>query len=501
MEDLREHLRTKLLSAKGAERQLAALQSSAKPILDALAQRIGSVERVLEYCRQLEPPIEHAELVTYLAALREAESGINGFLREKAGVNLAVESVAFRWWSLTAAQADPIDRCQAAIEALPDSSGADRARDTLIVAQERYERYVRAGSTEGRKAADSVVASKVLAHYNNSCTQILEGIYDAVADTFKTYYCVVNREDEKDFVCKLDPAPAKLSLDVDFYGRGLFPPGAYHSEGHQDGMGLCLYLALMKHTLGDKFAFAVLDDVLMSVDADHRREVCRLLKSEFPNTQFVLTTHDRVWLQYMRSEGLIARSKVFAGWTVESGPRVWDDRDVWSEIAGELAKNEVAKAAWLLRRYLEFTAATLADNLRARIEFRGDGHYDLGDLLPPSLKEWQRRLESAERSARTWGQLDAAAALADQRAEAKKLIVRTKAEEWTINPSVHFNQWANLQAHEFQQVAHAFKELLDSLRCKNPECGSYLYVSPQKGNAEEIRCNCGATVINLRTRT
>lgn len=59
-------------------------------------------------------------------------------------------------------------------------------------------------------------------------------------------------------------------------------------------MGLCLYLALMKHTLGDRFTFAVLDDVLMSVDAGHRREVCRLLKSEFPRTQFILTTHDRV---------------------------------------------------------------------------------------------------------------------------------------------------------------------------------------------------------------
>ena len=80
-------------------------------------------------------------------------------------------------------------------------------------------------------------------------------------------------------------------------------------------MGLCLYLALMKHTLGDKFTFAVLDDVLMSVDAGHRRDVCRLLKKEFPKTQFVLTTHDRVWLQYMKTEGLIERSQSFGGWT------------------------------------------------------------------------------------------------------------------------------------------------------------------------------------------
>lgn len=104
-------------------------------------------------------------------------------------------------------------------------------------------------------------------------------------------------------------------------------------------MGLCLYLALMKHTLGDKFTFAVLDDVLMSVDTGHRREVCRLLKTKFPNTQFVLTTHDRVWLQYMKTEGLIKSGQFFGGWHIDTGPRIWDDKDIWGEIEEALTKD------------------------------------------------------------------------------------------------------------------------------------------------------------------
>lgn len=338
----------------------------------------------------------------------------------------------------------------------------------------------------------------MLDHYNNSCTAVLEGIYDQVAKDFSRFYRVINREDEEKFVGKLTSAPAKLSFDVDFYGRGLFPPGAYHSEGHQDAMGLCLYLALMKHTLGDKFTFAVLDDVLMSVDTGHRREVCRLLKSEFPNTQFILTTHDRVWLQYMKTEGLIVRSQSFGGWTVDAGPRVWDDHDIWTEIQSELDKDDVAKAAWLLRRYLEYTATILADNLRARIEFRGDGHYDLGDLMPHVLKEWRKRLEDGEKSATHWKQDDEKAAVAAKRAKAKDLIAKTNAEQWAINPSVHFNEWANLQRDEFREVVGAFKELLENLRCENESCKSYLYVLPRKGKAEEMRCNCGSTNINLK---
>src|SRR5437870_9372200 len=111
---------------------------------------------------------------------------------------------------------------------------------------------------------------------------------------------------ESTFTAKLTPSEGKLDLAVNFYERGLFPPGAYHSEGHQDGMGVCLYLALMKRLWGDRFSLAVLDDVVMSVDQDHRKEFCRLLKKRFPNTQFIITTHDKIWAKQMQTEGLIA---------------------------------------------------------------------------------------------------------------------------------------------------------------------------------------------------
>src|SRR5207237_5623116 len=130
--------------------------------------------------------------------------------------------------------------------------------------------------------------------YGDISIAVRDGIYAHVEKDLTEYYTFINRDDEEKFAGELTPSVGKLAFNVDFYGRGKFPPGAYHSEGHQDGMGLCLYLALMKHTLGSNFTFAVLDDVLMSVDSSHRREVCKLLKSQFPKVQFILTTHDPV---------------------------------------------------------------------------------------------------------------------------------------------------------------------------------------------------------------
>jgi len=240
--------------------------------------------------------------------------------------------------------------------------------------------------------------------------------------------------------------------------------------------------------------------VLMSVDTGHRREVCRLLKTKFPNTQFVLTTHDRVWLQYMKTEGLIQNGQFFGGWNIDTGPRIWDDKDIWTEIQEALDIDDVPRAAALLRRYLEYISVVLADNLRAKVEYRGDASYDLGDLLPSTLNRWKDRLKKGIKSAERWGHGNTQGKLEETLAEAEKLIANSSAEQWAINKSVHFNEWENFAKTEFKEVADAFKALLDHIRCQNKKCGGYPYLIPRKGASEQLRCSCGAVNVNLKIK-
>ena len=131
-------------------------------------------------------------------------------------------------------------------------------------------------------------------------------------------------------------------------------------------MGVCLYLALMKRLFGDRFKFALLDDVVMSVDSEHRYEFCRLLKAHFPDTQFIITTHDRVWAEQMKSAGLVTSktSLMFHGWSIEAGPVVESNKDVWGRIAVELGKGNVGDAAGSLRRHLEYASRAESDSNR-----------------------------------------------------------------------------------------------------------------------------------------
>ncbi|MBC2741228.1 hypothetical protein [Thiobacillus sp.] len=148
--------------------------------------------------------------------------------------------------------------------------------------------------------------------------------------------------------------------------------------------------------------------------------------------------------------------------------------------------HDVPRAAALLRRYLEYISAVLADNLRAQVEYRGDASYDLGDLLPPTLNRWKDRLKKGIKSAEHWGHSHDKVALEAKLSEAETLINKSSAEQWAINKSVHFNEWENFAKAEFKEVADAFKALLDHIRCQNAKCGGYPYLTPCKGASEQL---------------
>jgi len=262
-------------------------------------------------------------------------------------------------------------------------------------------------------------------------------------------------------------------------------------------MGLCLYLALMNHLLGNRFTIAVLDDVLMSVDSGHRRQVCTLLKENFPDTQFIFTTHDEIWLRHMKTEGLIkGRNFVhFRTWTVDLGPTEWDDRDVWSEIDVYLAKNDVRAAAALLRHYLEHFSKEACDRLRASVEFRGDTQYVLSDLLPNALGALGELLKKAKAAANSWNQRDVIAKIEARELAFNAAKIGTKFEEWQVNAAVHFNAWADLNRGDFIPVVAAFKSLTSAFVCVT--CDEMYLVTPERGRKEGLRCRCGGLSLNL----
>lgn len=386
------------------------------------------------------------------------------------------------------------------VTSLPDSSAEENAKHFLIITDERIEAY----RLEKRQAdvweKRSKVTEKLLSIFENISETRLTKLYEEVEKEFSRLYSKINNDDEKDFNAQLTHSKGSLNFEVDFYGRGVFPPNAFHSEGHQDGMGLCLYLALSKRIMGDGFTFCLLDDVLMSVDTNHRREFCRLLKSEFPQTQFIITTHDEIWKKQLINEGVVNSKQVlhFRGWSVDNGPSYLNEKDILDELDTHIKNETIASAAPILRQYLEYIMSELSCKLRVKLEVTLNNSHDFGEISDAVIQRYKELLKKAKAAANTWNQKDTLEEIKKIDEKFNDSVRATKVEQWVLNPSVHYNEWANFTPKDFKLLKEAFFDLLNQFKCH--ECLNWIYVLPPKGSTEEIRCECGRFSLNFKVR-
>jgi hypothetical protein len=492
---LRDHLKAKLAKSEEARRLQQALLNNGTVMAQAaisVAGLIGLAQKVAE--GEVEGAFAQ-QLITWkmdLEGLKSKLTTVEGLMGLKARLTAG-------WLEIPKEFLESLKGLTDKVNAKPDQTATLDAQTFLTTAQLRLSDYREA--MRKNKAAEIACASAKAA-YDTYCSVLedeLNTLYEEVEKDFSIFYRAINEDDEAKFTAKLTPSEGSLNLNVNFYDRGLFPPAAYHSEGHQDGMGVCLYLALMKRLFGNQFTFALLDDVVMSVDSGHRYQFCKLLKTHFPDTQFIITTHDRLWAEQMKSAGLVTgkTSISFHSWTIDTGPLVESNQEIWQEIAAALSKGKVEAAAHALRHHLEYVARHLADQLGATPQFRADGNYDLGELLPSVLKRMKDLYGKAADAAQSWGNTTAKEIAAKRKTALSTSNAAKAAEQWAVNKAVHYNEWANFGKKDFEPVVTAFKELLTCFACQT--CESWLYVTP-RGNPESLRCACNAISLNLKPK-
>jgi recombinational DNA repair ATPase RecF len=484
--DLRKHVEQKLARLAEAKKRRDDLLETLEPMRAQLARVRESTIVVGKIGNLLVPPVEVEPLREFVRHLDSARSRFQALLPL---------STTLAGLTEIADAAKPahatIESISKAVSALPEPSVIEGAKAYLIACQQRLETYRSTRQKAQQAKARATLATTSKAAFGTAATSVLNGVYTKVRDEFVRLYRMINQEDEGAFVAKLEPSYGKLSFDVDFYGKGPFPPGAYHSEGHQDGMGLCLYLALMRYLLKDQFQLAVLDDVVMSVDTGHRRHVCRVLSNEFGGTQFILTTHDRVWLEHMKSEGLVDRSTGathFKTWSVDRGPTRWEERDTFAQIREQVKTRDIRAAASTLRGDLEYMAGELCARLGAKVVYVADGQYDLGMMLPPATGRMKDLYKKARMAADSWRKTERVKEIDVAKYAFEAVVQKTELERWQINAAVHYNSWANLDAPDFQPVADAFEALVSALHCS--KCKSMPAVTYQGWDEQNVRCVC-----------
>ena len=132
------------------------------------------------------------------------------------------------------------------------------------------------------------------------------------------------------------------------------------------------------------------------------------------------------------------------------------------------------------------------------VEARPTPNHDLGDLMPAVSGRFKKLLKKAKDAASSRNQKERIDELSSLSCDFGQKYSATNTEQWGINASLHYNEWANLSSADFQKILDSFKQLLAVLRCQ--DCNSWFYVSTIERQPEAIRCNCGNKNYNLRKK-
>jgi hypothetical protein len=286
-------------------------------------------------------------------------------------------------------------------------------------------------------------------------------------------------EDVKLYAPEADKA---LDVSLKYYGRDQPSPRLTLSEGHRNSLGLSIFLALVRLRAPAERPI-VLDDIISSLDREHRGRVIDLLTSDFADRQVLLFTHDHEWFAQLRAL-LPAKLWVFCKL------RPWDSPEVGIRWAGSVGRLEEA------RELLDGSPEIAASRARASMD----------EQLQIAAEQLELRLPyvRGERNDHRTG-----FELLNELASSAKKCLRTRSDD-AKTPTDALARWkdaagrlstiGNLAAHggsvsrgDAESLIVSCERALEVLRCGG--CGESVWFASEAGKRRQ--CRCGELVWKL----
>ncbi len=385
-----------------------------------------------------------------------------------------------------------IDLC---IKSLPDENPAEKMYRALISVKEAKKNIQK--YQQGLRKNNINLVRKIQTIFEHRMESFFKKLYEEIKSDFISYYKYLNA-DELNFSANMKQQEGSVNLKVDFYNRGEHPPHALHSEGHQDSMGICLFLALMKKIKGDSFSIALLDDVMMSVDIGHRRKLAQLLKEKFPNTQFLITTHDPIWAKELKKLNIVDKSNMleFHNWSPEGGPEYKID-DPWVKCEEYAERGKVRESAGFLRSAVEEEFQNISSNLKAKVPFKKDSNWTFGELLDGSLCAFKNVLKKATTVAKNTNNNENLQKIKEIQEKVNIATKEAEIDRWILNPMNHYNEWANFSKEELTTLIKKMKTLYMAFYFDEKE---YFIISCQRNTEIALTTVSGKISFPLQER-
>lgn len=313
---------------------------------------------------------------------------------------------------------------------------------------------------------------KIYNAFSETKKNTISEIYEAIIGNVNTFYSTLHQNDpHKNIELKIAAdRRASAELKIESFDKAREDPRAFTSEGHQDSLGLCIFLAFVRR-FNEGCNLIVLDDVVTTIDAQHRDRICKLLLEQFRNYQLVVTTHDGVWYEQLRSHQRAFRVHGYwknleiIRWTLKTGPIIEPFKLRWDRIKAKIESGDKQGAASEGRNYVEWLLKKICRVTLARLVIKE--RYTVADLLSPA----RERLDKLTRE----NPFQEKVSTGFQELEATAIMGNLMAHD---NPEVE-----NVSIDEVNRFCEAVHDLHTMFTC--PGCGSFLkYYQDMK----KLRC-------------
>jgi len=275
-----------------------------------------------------------------------------------------------------------------------------------------------------------------------------------------------------------DDTDKAIDIALRFYGVDQESPRLTLSEGHRNSLGLCIFLAMAKKEAAmDRPIF--LDDVVVSLDRNHRGMVAEILNEEFSGRQVIVLTHDREWYTELKHQLPESqwRFKTLLPWQDPLVGICWSTKSTTFDEARAYLESRPDSAGNDARKIMDVELALVAEKLHLNLPYlRGDknDHRTAYDFLSQLIRDAPRCLQR-----RSNGVYSAYEEPIGIWRHARGLLA----------------SWANRASHSFDLVPSEAAKLIETcekaLECFTCDlCNTWIWRADD-ASAEAVQCQCG----------
>jgi len=276
------------------------------------------------------------------------------------------------------------------------------------------------------------------------------------------------------------PEETEKAIDIalKFHGVDQPSPRLTLSESFRNCLGLCIFLALALLRSESDHPI-LLDDIVSSMDREHRGMLVNLMVEDLAERQIILFTHDREWYTELRSRLPSAdwRFMVLRPW---ENPRIgiqWSGSAYTFDDARALLPANAEACGNRVRAIMDGQLAIAAERMEISMPYlRGERNdrRTCVDFINKIIGEAPRRLKKKQGT--QW--LSYPDPISDWETARDLLIA------WGDRAS----HTGSLVSSEAEQLIKACQNALDRFRCQS--CGDYLWIADQPSR-EWVQCTCG----------